>query len=50
MMEGSKDLFPDLHRQEAIDLAQNADFANANNLQLYSTQVELLSDDAQVQQ
>lgn len=50
MMEGSKDLFLDLHRQEAIDLAQNADFANANNLQLYSTQVELLSDDAQVQQ
>lgn len=44
MMEGSKDLFLDLHKQDAIDLAQNAEFANANSLQLYNTQVEQLSD------
>lgn len=34
---GSKDLFLDLHKQDAIDLAQNAEFANAINLQLYNT-------------
>lgn len=36
-MEGSKELFLDLHKEDAIDLAQNAEFANAINLQLYNT-------------
>ena len=42
MMEGSKDFFLDLQKQDAIDLAQNAEFANAINLQLYNTQSSYL--------